>query len=240
MATTLFSPPQSYAATRDSLHRIARYALIPFRLRVDSQTWLEPAPGGFGTPRLPDGSRARVEATDLVVEQDGTEVSVPLTTLAAACRTLGAEPDAALEKPDIPAIAPLDEPLYCDGHAAAFLAAWFSFGWDALAELREDPSSVEATELRLWSHHFDPSLECLSDAEGRRASYGFSPGDHGISEPYVYVAPWQFARLAPDMFWNATSFRGAALPLKRLLADDDHHAAAMAFLRAGRDILAGS
>jgi hypothetical protein len=240
VAPDLPAPPPSYAETRDALHRIARYAVIPFRRRVDGETWLVPAPGGFGTPLLADGSRARVEGPSLLLERAGREVSAPITTLAAACDLLGAAPEQALEKPDIPGIGDPDESLRCDPQAVAFLASWFALGWEALGELRHDGASVDATELRLWSHHFDPSFECHSDAQGRRASYGFSPGDRGVPQPYVYVAPWQFDRAPRTGFWNATTFRGAVLPLSELVAAGDPRAAAVAFLRTGRDILAGS
>lgn len=227
-------PPPGYAATRDALHRVARFGLVPFRWRVDDQTWIEPAPGGFGTPVLADGSRARVDGLELVVEESSGRRAEPLTTLGAALGLLGVETDRKLEKPDIPGIGDLDEALGVDQAAASFLADWFVLGWDVLAELRADPASAEGDEVRLWTHHFDPSFECGSATDGRRATYGFSPGDGGVQEPYVYVAPWSFDRVPGREFWNATTFRGAILPWSELKGADH----ALAFLRRGRDLAA--
>ena len=187
--------PPGYVETRDALHRVARYGLVPFRWRVGDETWIEPSTGGFGTPRLSDGSRARVDGVELVVEQAGERRAERLTTLAAALRLLGVEGVRELEMPDIPGIGNLDGTLPIDPVPAAFLADWFALGWDVLGELRSDPASADGGELHLWTHHFDPAFECLSEAEGRRATYGLSPGDLGVQEPYAYVAPWAFDRV---------------------------------------------
>jgi len=226
--------PPGYVDTRDALHRVARFGLVPFRWRVDDETWIEPSPGGFGTPMLADGSRARVEGVELSVETDGARSVEPLTTLRSALALLGVEAVSTLEQPDIPGIGDLEQPLAVEPMAAAFLADWFALGWDVLGELRSDVASTDGGELRLWTHHFDPAFECLSEAEGRRATYGLSPGDRGVREPYAYVAPWAPDRVSEQEFWNATTFRGAILPWSQLGGRED----VLAFLRRGRDLLA--
>lgn len=223
-------------ATRDALHRVARYVLIPFRWRVDEETSLVVTPGGFGTPLLADGSRARVEGASLVLERDGRRDQAALTTLGAAAAFLGVSPEARLEKPDIAGIGDLNAPLAVDETAAAAIAAWFESGWEALTQLGAEPSSDPVDGPHLWSHHFDVAIDILPDGRGR-GSFGFSPGDHHIGEPYVYVVPWDPAAVPDDSgFWNATGFRGAVRTGSDLPTLD----AALTFLRSGRDRLAGS
>jgi len=72
------------------------------------------------------------------------------------------------------------------------------------------------------------------EAAGRRASYGGSPGDASHAEPYLYVAPWT-ARTG--QFWADAAFGGASLSYAALLEADDQRAAALAFLRRGREEL---
>ena len=62
---------------------------------------------------------------------------------------------------------------------------------------------------------------------GRRANYGFSPGDEQHAEPYAYVGPWT-AEVGGEL-WNATGFRGAELTYAELLAAPDQRAAALEF-----------
>lgn len=78
-----------------------------------------------------------------------------------------------------------------------------------------------------------------SQDEGRRASYGASPGDAGHQEPYFYVAPWG-AIDETDPYWNAKSFNGSLLGYSELAPADDPAAAALEFLLAGHRILHAS
>jgi hypothetical protein len=66
----------------------------------------------------------------------------------------------------------------------------------------------------VWPEHFDVALE--AGPEASRATYGGSPGDGEIAEPYLYVGP-----LVPRVgeFWNA-SF-GAALTRTEVNAGAD-------------------
>ena len=232
------APPVTFAQTRDSLHRLARYVITPARRRVDEQTWLQQAFAGFGTPRLSDGTEIRVADTDLVVIRSGESSSAPITTLAAAATLIGVEPDPSLEKPDIPGVGDVDEPLRIDPAAARWLAEWYAFGYDVLGELRAGAATSDAGVRHLWSHHFDPAVDLLSDAERRRGTYGCSPGDRDVEAPYLYVAPWHADEAPVDAYWNATTFRGAILELDELLSGRDSRRTALAFFRRGRDLLA--
>ena len=89
--------------------------------------------------------------------------------------------------------------------------------------------------MQLWPEHFDVSVELGTEADGRRAGYGASPGDGEHPEPYMYVTPW--SQPAAGELWNATVFRGADLPLAELLDADDQRAAALDFLGTRLDAL---
>ena len=123
-----------------------------------------------------------------------------------------------------------------DPRAAEALGAWYALGSRVLAALiGEAPADDDPTPARLWPEHFDLAIESGSESAGRRANYGFSPGDEHHAEPYLYVGPWR-GGIAGGL-WNATSFHGAELPYAELAAADDPERAALAFCRARRDAL---
>jgi len=199
--------PQSFAATRDELHRVAERVVAPARVAATgNEIALEATPGGFGTPPFPGGGRVRVDGAELVVEEaDGSERRSALDV---------------------------------DAEAAAALAALYAFAWDVLTELHDEaPAGADVSDLHLWPEHFDVAFEQGSEAEGRRAGYGVSPGDDDHPEPYLYVGPWGEPPSGPD--WTATGFRGAELGYAALLAAPDRRAAALGFFRSRRDDLLG-
>ncbi len=89
--------------------------------------------------------------------------------------------------------------------------------------------------MRLWPEHFDIAIELGSEPQGVRANYGFSPGDEGHHEPYLYVGPWS-AAVDGDL-WKANGFAGAELSYSELIAADDQLAAAFDFFASRRDAL---
>ena len=101
--------------------------------------------------------------------------------------------------------------------------------------------SIENGLLRCPWHGFDycpldgksPGFD--DEATGRRANYGFSPGDADHREPYIYVGPWR-DDVAGEL-WNATGFAGAELGYAELLGAEDQTAAALDFCRARREAL---
>lgn len=235
--------PTAFASTRDALHRVATHVLTPARYRVEGRIGLRAIPGGFGTPPFGDDTQVRVEGVDLVVDSRGEVERRRLTTLRdAALLALGGPPDLewakVLDLHDPPAPADPDAALDVDEEAAACLATWFEFGWTALETLRADDGSVDASAVQLWPEHFDAAFECGSEAERRRAGYGFSPGDAAIPEPYVYVSLWFPDDAAGDL-WNATTFRGAVLTYGEVAAASDPGDAVLAWLRERRDVLGG-
>lgn len=187
--------PAGFARTVRALHRVATEIVAPAR-KPDNEIALQATPGGFGTPPFEhDGAvhQVRVEGVELVHAIDGDERRAALTSLAAAGRIvadlLGSELD--------------DEPLELDPAAADALAAWYGFGDAILRELGGTPV--------LWPEHFDIAIELGDEAAGRRANYGFSPGDEHHPEPYAYVGPW--AEVSGEL-WNARGFPGAELPYR--------------------------
>jgi hypothetical protein len=229
--------PDSFVATRDSLHAVAEHVLAPFRHRADGHIGLAPAPGGFGTPPLAGGVRAHVDGVELVHERPGASTRVRLTTVGAAAQFLGIEPGlpAGIYTP----ATPFDPDAHLDvaGDGAHALATWLAFADSLLAELRSDYAGHDATPATLWPEHFDLACEIGDAAAGTRANYGASPGDGAIAEPYLYVGPWEASRRAGPL---GTRPWGAAITYGELLASGDSKGAALDFLRAGAAVLLGT
>ncbi len=223
-ATRLLPLPPAFAATRDALHRVAEQVVSPARVAATgNEIALEAAPGGFGTPVFPGGGRVRVEGDELVVEEAGGDLRrAPLRTLRDAAAFAG-----------LP-ITELDPaPLPVDHEASRVLANLQAFAWEVLTRLKGEASITEdASSVHLWPEHFDVAFEHGSQSEGRRATYGISPGDDQHTEPYLYVAPW--ANLPSGSGWTATGFRGAELGYAAFQEAADQHAAALTFFRDRR------
>jgi len=226
MAVTLKPLPETFSVTRDALHRVAAELVAPAR-KPDNEIALRQTPGGFGTPEFDfEGRRTqvRVDGIELVLSRDGEEDRVELRSIAVGGGLLGP----GLLPDGVPAD---DEPLGIDAEAAERLADFYALGAQALAQLKAAmPPDAQSSDIDLWPEHFDIAIEAGSEAAGRRANYGASPGDEGHAEPYVYVGPWS----APTEgeLWNATGFDGAELGYAELLGADDPVAAALEFMRA--------
>ena len=121
-------------------------------------------------------SDLRVEGTDLV--NGGRRQPI-----AGTARRLGAALDVAVGKPeglyrDTSGVSQ-DEPLVVDAAAAAAIASWFATGEAALR------TAFDGVQPILWPEHFD--LGVTVD----EVTYGVSPGDALVPQPYAYVGPWQ-------------------------------------------------
>lgn len=234
--------PEGYQTTRDALHQVAFFAVSPARYEAEGRMGLQAAPGGFGTPIF-DGKVARVEGDTLVLEEAEKVASQTITTVRAASEFLGLDYsvkwfDGDFRDPLQPADP--DAELEVDDVAARALGQWFNFGFDLLDELRRHGvEGDDVTPVQLWPEHFDPATELGSQEEGRRASYGASPGDTAHQDPYVYVSAWGDIDES-NPYWNATSFPGAFLGYQELLAADDPTAVALDFLLTGHRILHAS
>lgn len=223
------APGPAFAVTRRSLHAVAENVVSPARVAATGhEIALEPAPGGFGTPALPDGGAVRVAGTDLVVDGPaGERARESLTTLPAAARLAGLAQDG------------LDPaPLIVDAGDAAALAALFAAAWTAVeAFAAASPAEADASEPHLWPEHFDVAVEAGDEAAGRRATYGVSPGDEHHPAPYAYVATWSAPPPGPG--WDATGFTGAERGWDAFVAAGDPPAALAAFFEDRRAALGG-
>ena len=234
-----FSPvPETLIDTRLALHRLATYVIAPARYRVTERFGLRSTDSGFGTPVF-EGRRIRVEGGEIIDENGDDVRRSPITTLNAAAEFLNApvDPETAAEH-DSPVAGDLDEELAVDAAASLWLGDWFAAAFAALDMVRNDAESVDASEPQLWPGHFDPAIE--AGDENHRASYGASPGDDGISEPYLYLAMWWPDRLDLDLedpAWNAPSFKGSVLRVTDFPAGEDPVAVATTFWRDARDRL---
>lgn len=237
----LVSLPASFGETRSSLHALAEHVVAPARYQANGKIGLRFTKGGFGTPFFVPGTsgsdcQVRIDDGELVVCSGIATRRSPVTTLGDAARFVGlASPGApaAVYTPTTPGDA--STMRLVDRVAAHALGEWYGFCASVLEQLRSE--SGDASLVQLWPEHFDLAVDLGDQEVGGRANFGGSPGDEGHLEPYLYIGPW-----APQVgaFWNE-SF-GASLSYQSLLAidrADDQRARALAFLRQGRDLLAG-
>ncbi len=222
--------PEGFKRSRRALHRVAEQIVAPAR-KPDNEISLRATDGGFGTPSFEhEGVARQVMATgaELVYVRGDEERRAPLDSLSGA---------AELVADLLPAGGEVDaSPLGIDPAAADALAAWFALGLEVLTELASEGGEADApTAPLLWPEHFDLAIEAGAEGEGRRANYGFSPGDDEHPEPYLYVGPWSGD--VHGELWNATGFSGAEIGYAELHAVDDPLAAALAFCRERKHAL---
>jgi hypothetical protein len=223
-----------FPATRDALHRIAEEIVAPAR-KPHNEIALRQTPGGFGTPEFEFGGstiQVRVEGAELVVLRDGEEGRGRIESLASAGELVGGEL--------LPDGVPTDSaPLAIDPEAAEQLGDFYELAASVLEKVRSGlPAEDEPSDLNLWPEHFDIAFEAGSEADGKRANYGASPGDEGHNEPYLYVGPWT-AEVEGEL-WNAAGFSGAELTYAELIVAGDQEAAALEFSTSRHDALRDS
>jgi hypothetical protein len=221
--------PETFAETRDALHRLAVYVISPAQRLVNGEIILRATPGGFSTFDF-GGRTVGVDGAELVI--DG--VRHPIGSLRDAGRLAGIEPDVGqAEQFDVPPPGDLDARLPVDAAAARALGDWYAFATAVLDAIRANAGTQEdATIVRIWPEHFDAAIDAGEDAAGKRGTYGASPGDGHHAEPYLYASPWA-GRIDP--FFDDPGFRGAARTYSQLAASADPRAAAIGFLRDARE-----
>ena len=236
----LVRPSAPFAATRLAAHRLAVYVISPARRRANGKIGLRWTLGGLGTPFYADDEQVRLSGGRLVHQRGGAARSRPVTTLAAAAAfVLDGEPDrAGAEGFDVPSPGDPDAPLALDADSMGLLGDWFGFAFSVLEELRADPVLADPGRVQLWPEHFDAAVDAIVGPAGR-ATFGASPGDAAVDQPYLYVLPPDPGAVTPGELWNAESFRGAILPLAAFADAPDQRGAALAFLRGRRAALAG-
>jgi hypothetical protein len=226
MTTRTLPPlPATYAATRDALHRLAVYVISPAQRLANGEIIMRATPGGFSTFEFGNGRMIGVEGDRLVTDGDRS----PITSLDAAAAAVGIAPDVEQQELfDVPPHGDLEADLAVDDAGARALGDWYAFATEALEALRDRAMPADdATIVRIWPEHFDAAIDMGSQADGRRATYGASPGDRHHDEPYLYASPWA-GRI--DGFFDDPGFNGASVLRSRLAAEADPLAAAVAFL----------
>jgi hypothetical protein len=195
------------ASTRRTLHGVAELLIAGPQYRVHGTIRLHVTPGGFGGVV----SDVRVDGTDLVSGGRRQPIAGTARRLAAALGVDVGKPEGVYG--DTSGVGE-DEPLVVDDAAVAAIASWFATGDAALR------TAFDGVQPILWPEHFD--LGVTVD----EVTFGVSPGDAWVPEPYAYVAPFQRRAGA---FWNAPF--GASRPA----ADLDGVEAVAGFFHAGRN-----
>ncbi len=243
--TPLAPLPESFAATRDALQRVAVHIVARARSQATGRFGLRAVVGGFGTPEFGDDVvRVRVSGALIVRETGGADGATSaamsidgasLTELAALAKVdLDADLDVGH---DTPPLGDAAEVLSADTAAATVLASWYGVVATALDRVIEQlPADASPTMIQLWPEHFDVALDAAATAD-RRANLGGSPGDGFQAQPYAYVGPWTEDRPGDKSFWNAPF--GAVLVYDDLVGDADPVAALTAFFLDGIRRLAG-
>jgi hypothetical protein len=233
--------PANYTETRKSLHQLAFFALAPKRFDATGKLGLRYTYRGFGTPFFGRDEQVRVEDGRLVVQvRDEIRSTVP-ASVSDAARFVGVDYQETWFEGFHDPLRPVDPdaPMAIESQAARAVGDWFGFSTHVLERARRTPGAVDVSRVQLWPEHFDPAFEMGNADTGQRASYGASPGDDGIPEPYLYVAAWgEIDHTNP--LWNATSFNGAYLSYSDLLAADDQVSTALSFLTARHEALTSS
>jgi hypothetical protein len=193
-------------------------------------------PGGFGTPHFGDDERIRVDGIELVHERPGSSRRVAITTIATAAQFLGIEPGAPVEVYKPATNVPYDAHLDVTADGVKALAAWIDFASTLLEDVRKTYSALAPTMIQMWPEHFDLGCDFGDADAGSRANYGASPGDEGITEPYLYVGPWDAARRTGAL---ATHGFGAACTYNELIASSGAHAAGLEFMLDSAALLVG-
>ncbi len=236
--------PPAFAATRETVHRVAAHVLSRRRHAVTGRIGLRATPGGLGTPAFGPGTEVvRVSGGTLLHERDGRTVvaSLAAASLGDLVRLVGVDLDAEyFGGHDTPPVGDLRAPLGVDPAAVRALGAWFGFGavvLDAAADALG--AAADPSVAQLWPEHFDLAYDVAvgGPADGRRANVGASPGDTFSGEPYLYVGPFGAERPGDAAYWNAPF--GAALGLSQLAHEAHPAVAAVAFLVRGVNLLRG-
>lgn len=215
------SLPADFVETRLALHRLASAVIAPARSAANGKFGLRYTLGGFGTPFFGADRQIRVAGGQLI-DQVGPEAhSVPITTLQDAADFLGTpiDGDTAREE-DSPEVGDPNEILTVTLESSRFLGAWYGMATAALEQMRA--TAVDPSRVQLWPGHFDPAIEAGS--EDNRASYGASPGDEAIPEPYLYIGLWYPDKANIDLSAtevDGASFAGALLPLSEFPVGED-------------------
>lgn len=259
-------PLAEWRATRDRLHRWARLAgAVRRQCSPHRKHWwhigLVPSARGltttpFGTPHGCAELELDLHRGELgLTADDAREQRIALSAdparggrdeLLAALGTL----EVAVDLPRFDAAAGGE---YDAAAARRYLRVLHAVA-SALRQLQAE-CHEETSPLQLWPHHFDLALgwfsgravpgkeHCEPDDRNESVTVGFSTGDDGDPEPYVYAIayPWPAdidASPLPVGRWHGPGWNGGYLPWAEAAASGDPGATVLVFARAARRALA--
>jgi len=183
--------------TLESLHALAEHVVAAALYAETGRIGLRVGPGGFSTPPFADDRRTvGVDHVDLVVASAEGTRRAHLSTLGAAAQLAGVAPGAPASVYTPATVCDPDAPLDIDPVSARAVAQWHALGDDALRRWAAVLDPAAPAHSTLWPEHFDVAIE----VDG--VTYGASPGDDDIAEPYLYVGT-PADRRSSDRFWNA-------------------------------------
>jgi hypothetical protein len=183
--------------TLESLHALAEHVVAAALYAETRRIGLRVAPGGFSTPPFADDRRTvGIDHVDLVVASAEGTRRAHLSTLGAAAQLAGVAPGAPASVYTPATDCDPDAPLDIDPVSADAVAQWHALGDDALRRWAAVLDPAAPAPATLWPEHFDVAIE----VDG--VTYGASPGDHDIGDPYLYVGTPPDRR-SSDRFWNA-------------------------------------
>ena len=86
------------------------------------------------------------------------------------------------------------------------------------------------TQIHLWPHHFDFSVEWFTGNSDEQIGTGISPGDENNSEPYLYMNPYPFnekilEESLPLGRWNTEGWKGVKIEWSDILKQPSQNTA---------------
>ncbi len=252
-------PLAAWRSTRDRLHRWARLAgAVRRQCCPPRKHWwhigLLPTARGLTTgPFASAGGSAELELELRTGElrltaDDGSERRLPLAEDPAGAgreRLL-----AALGEVGIAAELPTFDGATAEGYDAAAAGDYLRALLAVAAAFRQLQAELpgETSPLQLWPHHFDLALSWFSgravpgketapaDEREESITLGFSTGDDGEPEPYLYALayPWPAgaeSRPLPVGRWHRRGWSGGQLSWAKVVETADPAATLLAFAR---------
>jgi hypothetical protein len=103
------------------------------------------------------------------------------------------------------------------------LAAYLAFAAKAnrSLELFSMKLTGQFTQVHLWPHGFDFSIEWFTGKNDEQIGVGISPGDDDYKTPYLYVNPYPFVEkltelVLPVGIWHTTRWKGIKVEWQEL------------------------
>lgn len=254
MSQSLFPPLPlaEWRSTRDTLHSYSRLlSKVRQAMTPPQKHWwhisLHTTPSGLTTTPIPAGPFTFGIDLDLTVHL----ASIRTSQGEQLDLVLEGQPPAVFYRDTMETLAGLDihpqvdASLFADERECDYEDEHVENFWQALSQLdillKEFRGTFrgESSPVQFWSHHFDLSLVWFSGRlvpgqDPNNASYadeqmafGFSTGDEGIPDPYLYITayPWpaalQETGLPAGARWQSEGWKGAVLMYDQLVQSDD-------------------